>query len=258
MNFISLRKRDQEPVDEDLDETEEEPDEEQQPAKPKKQVGFVGALFIGVCGPAQWIAGRFGTGAAWTAHFVAVWAVGYYGGWAAFGVVTTWLLLVLAFVPREHLDRAAAVVEQLGERRRQAPGEDVPEAGEGAALHPLVAVLWDLIGDAPGVHLKTLAEHLQAAVPEHPIDRAEVRAKLGALQIPVRGSVRDAAGRVNEGVYGADLRAWQQALPQAGTGTSSEVRSDPVATPLTSDAGNGSDEVATPFSRLRRLLPRGG
>jgi hypothetical protein len=260
VSFISLRKRGQEPEpDEDLEEFDDAPDdEEQQPERPKKQVGCLGALLLGVCGPGQWLAGRFGTGVAWGVHVVAVWAVGYYGGWVAFGIVTTWLLLVLAFVPREHLDRAAAAVEQFGERRCQPPGEDATEAGEWPASDPLVTVLWRLIAGAPGVHLKTLAEHLQAAAPDQAVDRAQVRAKIDALQIPIRGSVRDAAGRVNEGVHRADLKAWEQGLPRATSDTPSEPRSGPVATAPTCDVANGSESVAMPFSRLLGLWLRGG
>lgn len=257
MTFISLRKHDPEPVDEDLDETAEEPDDEEQPQPPKKQVNGPEAVMIGVCGPAQWIAGRFGTGAAWGAHGVALWAVGYYGGWVAFGAITGYLLAVLLFIPREHLERAATAIEQLGGRRLQPGGETAAEAGEGPALHPIVTVLWELIADAPGVHLKTLAKDLQAAAPEQPVDRAAVRAKLAALGIPVRGSVRDAAGRVNEGVHRADLTAWQQTLPPAASGAPPGPRSGPVATPVTCDVGNRSEGIATPLSRRRRGRRRG-
>lgn len=256
MSFISLRKHDPEP-DEAPEETEETPDDEERPAKPKKDVGYGGALGIGICGPAQWIAGRFGTGVTWFLHAFALWAVGHYGGWTAFALVAGYLLAVALFIPREHLERAATAIEQLGERRHQADSQDAPEAGEERPLHPIVAVLWELIADAPGVHLKTLAEDLQAAAPEQPIDRAQVKAKLAALHIPVRGSVRDAAGKVNEGVHRADLTAWQQALPQATPGTPSVARSGPVATPVTCGVGNTATGVATPLSRLRGGRRRG-
>jgi hypothetical protein len=256
VTFISLRKHAPEPEpDEDLEETEETPDDEEQP--PDKPASYLGALAIGICGPAQWIAGRFGTGTAWASHGIALWAIGHYGGWTAFTLVTGYLLAVLLFIPREHLERAATAVEQLGDRRQQLGGEDAASTGEEPLLHPIVTVLWELIADAPGVHLKTLAKHLQAAAPEQPVDRAQVRAKLAALSIPVRGSVRDATGRVNEGVHRADLTAWQQALPRAAPGAPSEARSGPVATPVTCDVGNRSGGVATPLSRIRRGRPRG-
>lgn len=259
MSFISLRKHGPEPEpDEDLEEFEEQPDdEERQPAKPEKPVGGAGAFMLGVCGPAQWIAGRFGTGAAWGAHGFALWAVGHYGGWVAFGIVTGYLLAVLLFIPREHLERAAAFVEQLGERLHRHDDGDAEEAGEGQPLHPIAEVLWRLIGEAPGVHLKTLTAHLQQAAPEQPLDKAAVRARLTALGIPVKPSVRDARGKVNEGVHRGDLTAWQQALPRTTSGTPSEARSGAVATPVTCDVGNRSGGVVVPLSRLRRGRRRG-
>lgn len=258
MTFISLRKHAPEPEpDEAPEEIEAPSDGEEQQVKPEKPVGFLGAILIGVCGPAQRIAGRFGTGAAWGVHGIALWAFGYYGGWAAFGVAAGYLLAVLLFIPREHLERAATAIERLGERRRQPGAEDATEGGGAAPLHPIVTVLWDLIADAPGVHLKTLAKHLQAAAPEQSVDRAQVRAKLAALGIPVRGSVRDATGRVNEGVHRADLQAWQQALPPAAPGTPSGARSGAVATPVTCDVANRSGGVVVPLSRLRRGRRRG-
>jgi hypothetical protein len=158
-----------------------------------------GPLLTGLLGPGTWLAVRFGTGTAWTVHVVAVWAVGLYGGWIAAGIVLVWLLAIGAFVPREYLERLAARIEKTSPEEDQQAGEEPPD-------EPLVAVLWALIGDAPGAHLKTLAERLQAAAPEQPVDRAAVRAKLGALRIPVRASVRDVAGRVNEGSTVPTLR----------------------------------------------------
>ena len=206
MSYFSLRKRDADPEPEETDEetpdTQEEDDGEgEQPAKQ------YGPLLTGLFGPGRWIAARFSPGAALGVHVVAVWAVFFYGGLVATGVVLVWLLAVLAFVPREHLERLAARIEG------DAPGED-QEAGEEHPGEPLAAVLWHLIGDAPGAHLKTVAEHLHAAAPEQPVDRAAVRAKLAALGITVRASVRDAAGRVNEGVHRDDLAGWERPPPR--------------------------------------------
>jgi hypothetical protein len=248
VTYFQLRKRDLEPEPE---EAEEEPEETTEDDAEGEQPAGRGPLLTGFLGPGQWIAARFGTGAAWGVHGVAVWAIGFYGGWAAAGIVVVWLLAVLAFVPREYLERLAARIE------KRSPEED-QEAGEGHPGEPLAAVLWQLIGDAPGTHLKTVAEHLQAAAPELPLDRAAVRAKMGALGIPVRASVRDAAGRVNEGVHRDDLEAWAEALSPTGPGTPPEPRSAPVATPLTCDVADAPTTVATPRPRLRRLLSRGG
>lgn len=253
MTYFSLRKRASETGPDDVEEEqEEEPFED---ATDEAPAAARGPFLAGLIGPGCWLAARFGVNTAWGVHIVAVWAVAFYRGWIAAGVALVWLFAALAFVPREHLERLAARIENPG------PDED-QEAGEGAHSEPLsvplVVVLWKLIGDAPGAHLKTLAEHLQAAAPGQPVDRAAVRAKLAALGIPVRTSVRDAAGRVNEGVHRADLQAWEKAPSPAVTDTPSEARSEPVATPVTCDVGKQSTTVGTPRSGLRRLLPRGG
>jgi hypothetical protein len=213
MSYFSLRK----PAPEsEPEEVVEEPEdvvadmgEETEPPPSSPPVSAVGAVVVGIAGPAQWIAGRFGAGTALAVHIGAVWAVGFYGGWVAVLVPAVWLLAVLAFMPREHLERAADRIEKRG----RAPREEPVEADEIPTVDPLVIVLWQLLGDAPGTHLKTVAAHLNATAPEQPVDRAAVRAKLAALQVPVRASVRDAAGRVNEGVHRADLLAWHEALP---------------------------------------------
>lgn len=251
MTYFNLRKREPEPApdepEEDAQDAEEATEEtvEEQPAKEH------GPLLTGLLGPSQWTAARLGTGPAWGIHVVAVWAPFYYGGWAAILVPTAWLLAVLLFVPREHLER-------LAERIEKTPDNDDQQAGEEHPSEPLAAVLWQLIGDAPGTHLKTLAGRLQSAAPEQPVDRAAVRAKLGALGIPVRASVRDAAGRVNEGVHRADLEAWEEAPSPTGTGTPSDARSDLCSDAVTSDVANVPTDVAMPRPRLRRLLSRGG
>lgn len=122
-----------------------------------------------------------------------------------------------------------------------------PEAeGEQEPAHPLLGLMWKHIGDAPGVHLKTLEQLLQAAAPEKTVDRAVVRAELGALGIPVRPSVRDAAGRVNEGVHREDLKAWEEGLSPPPSVPLSKTRSNPVATDLTSSNATPATGVATP------------
>lgn len=255
MSYFSLRKHGPEPVDEDLDEEEFKDDEpvEEQPAG--QEPGTVGALVCGISGPGAWIAARFGTGAAWSVHIVAVWACGFYGGWVAVGVVVTWLGGVLAFVPREHKDRATAWIERRTTGHTSAKAEQ--ETAEEAPSDPLVTVLWQLIANAPGVHVKTLAEHLQAAATEGGVDRAAVRAKLAARGIPTRPSVRDASGRVNEGVHRRDLEAWQQALPDHSPAPAPEARSRPVEAAVTCDVADAPTPVATPPSKLRGLLSRG-
>jgi hypothetical protein len=130
-----------------------------------------------------------------------------------------------------------------------APKTDDEQGGAAPAeqpVDPLPVVLWQLIGDAPGVHLKTVAEHLHAAAPGEGIDRAAVRASLAARGIPIRASVRDTHGRVNEGIHRDDLKAWEQSLPTPLPVPLPKGRSKPVATPLTCDVADPATAVATP------------
>lgn len=255
MTYFSLRKQDPGPGPDDVvdEETvEEEADGETAPGR----AGLGGALWAGVSGPGRWLAARGRTDVAWGLYAGSVWAVGFYGGWVAVGLCTGWVLAVLLFMPRGYKDQAAAWIEHRSVGRASADATHEPEPEP--AVDPLVTVMWKLIGDAPGVHVKTLAEHLTEATPGEPVDRAAVRAKLGALGIPTRGSVRDAAGKVNEGVYGGDLRAWQEALPDPSPAPASKARSGPVATAVTCDVADAPTPVATPLSRFRGLLSRGG
>lgn len=261
MSYFNLRKQEPEAEPEEAEETEEEPSEEVagepevQPPAPAKALPttWPGAISYGICGPWRWMAGRFGSygvNIAWTVHIGSVWAFFYYRGWVAVGLTVAWPAAFLLFIPREFKDRVSERLE-----RRGAPAVD-EEADGRVLVPPIVAVLWRLIGDAPGVHLKTLTERLKREAQE-PLDKAAVRAKLGDLGIPLRGSVRDAAGKVNEGVHRDDLKAWMEALPSPASGTPPEPRSDPVATPVTCDVEKRRAPVATPLPRLRRLLSRG-
>lgn len=130
--------------------------------------------------------------------------------------------------------------------RQEQPTE---EAGEQppveAPADPLPGILWDLIGEAPGVHVKAIAEHLHETGQDPACQPADVRAALGRRGIPLRGSVRDAAGRVNQGVHRADLDAWEQALSPTGTAPLSKTRSNAATTPLTSGVADAATAVAT-------------
>jgi hypothetical protein len=126
---------------------------------------------------------------------------------------------------------------QAGERA----AETIEEGPEETPVDPLPGLLWKLIGEAPGVHVKTLTEHLNTAAPQAGFDRPAVRAALAARGIPIRPSVRDVAGRVNEGVHRDDLEAWEKALSPAAPKALPEARSKPVATAVTC----GNAEVPT-------------
>lgn len=115
------------------------------------------------------------------------------------------------------------------------PADGAEQEPEETPVDPLPVLLWKLIGEAPGAHLKTLTEHLNTAAPGAGFNRAAVRAALADRRIPVRPSVRDVAGRVNEGVHRDDLEAWQQALSPAAPASLPEACSEPVATAVTCD-----------------------
>lgn len=261
MSYFSLRKHAPEPEPDEVAEEPEEGAEGDENAQQEQPVGKPhGPLLTGLLGPGRWLAAHFGMSTAWGVHAAAVWMIFYYGGVVATGVAAVWLLAVLLFTPREYLERLATSIERLGNR----PDEDAEDEEEPPPTDPLVALLWHLIGDAPGAHLKTAARRMQEASGQ-PVDRASVRARvaairarLNALHIPVKASVRDAAGKVNEGVHRDDLEAWEEALSPTATGTPSEARSEPVARPVTCDVGKSATAVATPRPRLRRLLSRGG
>ncbi|MGW2692360.1 hypothetical protein ACWC3Y_10920 [Streptomyces sp. NPDC001296] len=151
----------------------------------------------------------------------------------------TWIPWILAVL-------AVAAWMHAPDRETEAVGGDPEQAGEQLPDHPIPGLLWDLIDGAPGVHLKTLTERLQAAAPGMALNRAVVREELAALGIPVRPSVRDAAGRVNEGVHRDDLRVWEEGPSSTPSVPLSKTRSNPVATVLTSDVANPATGVATP------------
>lgn len=258
MSYFSLRKQAPEPEPAPVEEpAADAPDEQEEPDETTAQTPADAPgnpLIVGLLGPGNWIAARFGTGAAWGVHAVALWACGYYGGWAAAGVVLAWLLAVGLFTPREYLDRIAARIE------RSTPAASAETAEDPAAdtfTDPLPGILWELIGDAPGVHLKTVVTHLHTSGLDTACDRPAVRAALTRRGITVKGSVREADGRVNEGVHRADLQAWEEALSPTVPDAAPEACSSPVATALTCDVAKPATAVATPVLRLRGLLSRG-
>jgi hypothetical protein len=141
------------------------------------------------------------------------------------------------------------VPDEAEEKARESTADTIEPEPEKAPTDPLPGLLWKLIGEAPGTHVKTLTEHLNAAAPQAGFDRPAVRAALAARRIPVRPSVRDVAGRVNEGVHRDDLEAWERALSPAEPKALLEGRSEPVATAVTcgnAEAPTGVATAATP------------
>lgn len=210
MSYFSLRKRDPEPEPEEADGEPEETTEdtaddaeEEQPDKTR------GPLLTGLLGPGQWLAARFGTGWAWGVHGVAGWAVVFYGGWIAAGVLLVWLLAVLAFVPREHLERLAARIEKRDADPHDEADEEEPLApGQGLALW-----LLDAIGERPGIHVRELYPAMRKLPGQEARTDADLKALLKAFGVPVQRSLR--LGRIagRTGVRREDVEAL---LPSRG------------------------------------------
>ncbi|MEV6014716.1 hypothetical protein [Streptomyces sp. NPDC051997] len=155
----------------------------------------------------------------------------------------TWIgpaLLVLAGLAWMHAPDKAT------EPQPEPEGEQPSEAVEEVPADPLPALLWELIGEARGVHLATIVDHLHESGLDPACDRAAVRAALDRRRIPVRGSVREADGRVNQGVHRADLEAWEQAHSPSPSQGGPKRRSYPATTPVTSDVAAPATAVATP------------
>ncbi|MBA4865934.1 hypothetical protein H1V43_32235 [Streptomyces sp. PSKA54] len=171
--------------------------------------------------------GQFGWKTVGAGAAVAVYTALRYRTWIAW-MIAAWCVAAWMHAPDE-------TAEPEGE---QPPAE--------APMDPLPDILWELIGDAPGVHLKTVVEHLHESGLDTTCDRAAVRAALGRRGIPVRGSVREADQRVNQGVHRADLKAWEEARSPAAVEASPKTRSNPATTPVTCDVAEPATAVATP------------
>ncbi len=177
--------------------------------------------------------GRFGWRAVLIGAAVLLYAANRYRTWIPYGLAVA-CAAAWMHVP----DRAK---KEAGETTADTPAKELEEA----PADPLPSLLWKLIGEAPGAHVKALTEHLNAAAPQAGFDRPAVRAALAARGIPIRPSVRDVAGRVNEGVHRDDLEAWEKSLSPATPKALPEGRSEPVATAVTCDVAEAPTGVAT-------------
>jgi hypothetical protein len=214
MTYFSLRKDDPEPEpEEDVDEPAVEEADEEPPAGKS-----AGPLRTGLTGPSAWLAARFGIGTAFGVHVVAVWACFFYGGWVIVGVVGGWGLAVLLFIPREQLERAAAVIERRDKGRHTLPATPPVAGPAGGGREPVLRLLFDLIGDAHGVHLRTVLAHLQEHGQWEGKTVADLRLHLEALGIPVQPKVK-VAGTPTRGVLRTDLEAlpaFEETAPSPG------------------------------------------
>ncbi|NUO42404.1 MAG: hypothetical protein HOV82_10230 [Streptomyces sp.] len=173
---------------------------------------------------------RFGWQTALAGAAVAVFAAFRYRTAIAW-MLAAWCVAAWMHAPDEGEQPAVEAGEQ--------PPAETPE-------DPFPGMVWDLICDAPGVHLKRVVEWLHETGLDTTCTVAEVRAGLTRRQIPVRASVRDAAGRVNQGVHRDDLKAWLDAHSPAAPAPLPKTRSNPATTALTSDVATPATGVATP------------
>ncbi|MDX5570959.1 hypothetical protein PYK79_57325, partial [Streptomyces sp. ID05-04B] len=209
MTFINLRKHppadttpDHHEPPEDLD--DEAPDDDQ-PDEQDREVTFLAALPTGVKGWWTLTSRPLGTRGAYTAHALALWSAAHYGGWILVAVVLVLTAGVASFMPAQPFDRMAGRLLEAGRTPPQEQPAQPPQ-------DPLVTVLWTLIADAPGTHLKTLAHTLAKAAEKEgctPPTKADTERALTARGIPLRPSVRDTRDKVNKGVHREDLEAWQ-------------------------------------------------
>lgn len=94
--------------------------------------------------------------------------------------------------------------------------EDAPdEASAEPDAGRVHALLWQLIGDRNGVHLSAVLAHLHEGGHGEGWEVADLRARLAALGVPVRRSVK-VGGRVTWGVRAADLPAPSPLEPPGG------------------------------------------
>lgn len=244
MSYFSLRKQQPEPApdapEEEAPDAEEAVEEavEEQPAKQ------YGPILTGLFGPSRWIAARLGSSAAWAAHLVAVWAPVYYGGWATLLIPAGWLLAVLAFVPREHLERLADRIEKRsGEPGEEAAGVEPLGPGEGLARW-----LIDMIGERPGIHVRELYPAMRELPGQEGRTDADLKALLQAFSVPVHRSLR--IGRIagRSGVRRADIEAL---LPSRGErrGDSAVYAGQSVDSPPFSEGGEGVETARTGLLR---------
>lgn len=220
MSHFSLRKQTTDPEPADTEEPEEAEDSsaDAQPTdKTSKEPAAIPSLpravAIAVRDWLTWCSNLIGTTATYIGHVVAIWACAHYDNlWILYGVTIGLAVAVAAFLPEASVDRAVTRLEQLRKRPTKPSAQAAAAPAKQPPTDPLIDLLWRLIGDAPGVHLKTLTETLAATQQgsgEAP-SRAAVEAALTARHITLRPSVRDTRDKVNRGVHREDLTA---ALP---------------------------------------------
>lgn len=137
------------------------------------------------------------------------------------------------------------------ERPADTPRAPATDAVETPAVDPLPGILADLLGDASGVHLKTVVQYLHRTGLDRSCTQDDVIAALDRRGIRWRPSVRDARDKVNKGVHGDDLRAWLDHSPSAPTQTPPRDVATPATTPVTSGVANVATAPTTPATAPR-------
>lgn len=227
MTYFNLRKHEPETEPEEVEEEQPEEAEDEPEKKPAKTYG---PILTGLLGPGSWIAARVGTGWAWGVHAVAVWAVGFYGGWTAAGIVLVWLAAVLAFVPREFKDRAAAAIERLGGGHLEPddpPEEERPASTPEEVYAATLQWVRGQVGDSNGIHLSDLLAHAHAHNMHTDLDVTAFRAVLERWGFPIRQQLK-VGGKNRPGIHRDDLP--KQPLPdpspeESGSATTSAASS---------------------------------
>lgn len=177
---------------------------------------------------------RFGWKTVGTAAVLAVYAAARYRTWIIWGIVL-WCAAAWMHAPKP----AAADAPDTED-------EGEPDTPAQAPTDPFPGMIWDLLGNARGIHIKTIVEWLHTSGHDTTCTPADVTAALDRRQIPVRASVRDASGRVNKGVRKADLEAWLEARSPTVRVSLSKGRSNAATTGVTCDVADDATDVATP------------
>ncbi|MGW3691903.1 hypothetical protein [Streptomyces sp. NPDC005125] len=161
-------------------------DENAEADKTEEEVGLLGALFTGVCGPARWLSDRAGWKAPWVVHGITLYAAIHYGGWAAVVIAVAWTTAVALFVPREYLERVARRIEQRDAPEHVEPDDDQPPAATPEEVYA-ATIDWirNQIADSNGVHLSDLLAHAHGLHTD--LDVGAFRAVLERWGIPKAG-----------------------------------------------------------------------
>lgn len=142
-------------------------------------------------------------------------------------------------------------------------GDELPEVDE----DDLLDILWDLLGDGRGVHLRAVAEQLTEEYPERDWTIADVHLLLAASEIETRHAVRmrhaPKGKAVAVGVNVDDLPPRPSPALQEGgvAGVDEQVSgATATATPVVEEIGEGGRLVKSPVDRtqtVRRARRRG-